>query len=65
MPWEGRGRGFVCGEGAEYALGGLASAAVGRGKELERVVGLEQRAQLTSGFFCLCMGGVISDPSVV
>ena len=53
MPWKGRGCGFVCGEGAEYAFGGLASAAVGGGEELERVVGLEQRAKLASCFFCL------------
>lgn len=50
---EGRGRGLVRGEGAQDAFGGLARAAVGRRKELDRVVWLEERAKLAARFFCL------------
>ena len=50
---EGRRGGVVGGEGTQDAFGGLAGAAVGRGEELERVVWLEQRAQLPACFFRL------------
>jgi hypothetical protein len=39
-----RGRGVVARQRAEDALGGLTCPAVWRGEELNRVVGLEQRA---------------------
>jgi hypothetical protein len=54
---EGRGRGVVRGQGAQDALGGLACPAVGRGEELDRVIGLEQRAKLSPCIFGLVVDG--------
>jgi hypothetical protein len=47
---EGRWRRVVGGQGGEDAFGGLPSASVGRGKEVEGVVGLEKGAQAAASF---------------
>ena len=46
---EGGGAGLVGGEGGEDALGGLTGAAVGRGEEVDGVVGAEEVAHTASG----------------
>lgn len=53
VAWEGRRRGVVRGQRAQDALCRLARSAVGRGEELERVVGFQQGSELTSCFLCL------------
>lgn len=50
---KGRGRGVVRRQRAQDALCRLACPAVGRGIELEGIVGLEQRAELAPSLFCL------------
>lgn len=53
VPWEGRGRGGGGGQGVEEAFGGFACAAVGRGEEVESVIGAEEGAEFYACFFCL------------
>ena len=48
-----RWRGVIGSQSAEDAFGGLACSAVGRRVELERVVGLEEGAELASCLFRL------------
>ena len=53
VPRERRWCRVVGREGAQDAFGGFARSAIGRGKELERVVRLEQRSELFACLLCL------------
>lgn len=53
---KGRGSRGVGSQGAKDAFGGLTSATVWRGEELERVVGFEHRPQTAAGVLCLLEG---------
>jgi len=53
MAGEGRGRWLVRGQGRKDAFCGFSGAAVGRGKEMEGVIWLEELAEAATSFMGL------------